>query len=373
MAENLEPIYNTTENDMDDNSIHAYFSEERDLPKLLTLKDVDPILEVRKWVKCYCNKDIDWLDPHCYGRFCEATVLTKMKAKMTFYADETTEIDRLLLDLPIEIVKSIGLGINIDQIKFVLNNEKIEKLLENLMCPLEILLYIYQYQPAKYLKRVQEHNQIKNNLLDHILAKKISPQEISMFQHNPYLWAHLFWTSKTHSKWKAALRRLLESSFTPQEMLAYWLRCVLGKSEEVDIRKQLASNAQLQRISDEASLGTIDYAKLDSLSHHWFWLVREAVAKNIRTPKRVLDDLSYSKGYYDDHILLAVIENINATPKTIYSLLRRTNDVNLIYSALKRHDIPISCYRLFKEHPDIRIRDLAVASLMIHTMKVNEW
>ena len=377
MAENLRPSNTSITKMLDDNTsnntTYTYFLEERDLPKLLVLKDMSPLLGVRKWVKCYCNKDIDWLDPHCYGRYCEKTVLTKVKSSLTFYSEETSELDKLLLELPIEIVKSLGSGIAIDQIKFVLDNEKIEKLINNATCPLEFLLYIYQYQPTKYSKVIQEHNQLKNNLLDHILAKKLSIQEITMFQKNPQVWAHLFWNNKTHSKWKTALRRLLELPFTPQEMLAYWLRCALGKPEEIDVRERLVSNTQLQRITDEASLGTIDYAKLDTLAHHWFWLVREAVAKNTRTAKRVLDELSYSQGYFSDKILLAVIENTNTLTKTFNNLLKRIDNNELIYIALKRYDLPITCYKLFKEHVDPKIRELAVVSLIIHSIKVSEW
>ena len=59
MAENLGPSNTSITKMLDDNTsnntTYTYFLEERDLPKLLVLKDMSPLLGVRKWVKCYCN------------------------------------------------------------------------------------------------------------------------------------------------------------------------------------------------------------------------------------------------------------------------------------------------------------------------------
>ncbi|OLS16456.1 MAG: hypothetical protein HeimC3_53990 [Candidatus Heimdallarchaeota archaeon LC_3] len=345
------------------------FDEERDLPEVFNLDESILNLPETAWVKCYCGTvDIPWNEATCGSNTCERRSYKFVINSLTVYTSDLSDISKYVNKIPILLFKIITSEESILQSTLILDDDLIDDLISHKKIPLEILLYFFFHKPKSMLSKVQTHFQFLNEFLDHILRKKVNSREIQFLQKFPILISLIFWESRDIQKWKTSFNRLLDLPYISEKSLKYFLRCSLSSNSEKKIRQKIDSNPKMQRIVNEAKLSKT-YPKLSEYASHWYWEVRNVIAGNELTQKRILELLSYSKGYYYNNIKINIIKNPSTPTKVIQEILINNSDTEIILTALKRPDLSKRTYETFLDHSNDRIRDLALLSLTSITIK----
>ena len=356
--------------DLDTLSPNELFIEERDLPRKLEIRDRPLKDQKGLWTNCYCRvREIIADQPHCGAEKCGRAAIQQVHTHLLCSETNDKEIFHIVSIIPKTLLDSLAVGGDITQMDIFLPGAVIEELLTASATPTELLLFIFMFRPSVSLGLIQSHPQLEQGLVGPILRKQLSPKTIETLSKFPEPWAAMFWEFRAKEKWRQAYLRALDSTFLPEKMYQYWLGCAKGGKEEDELRRRFENNPQLATFVEEASLPTISQGKLTTYARHWYWKVREAVAKNPRTPKRVLMLLSRSTGFFSGEITLSVVKNPNTDPRTVQDVISSQRDKEIIIAGLKRPDLSIRTYRQFSENLDPEIRDLASISLAISTMK----
>ncbi|MFW9928705.1 MAG: hypothetical protein ACFFD1_04890 [Candidatus Thorarchaeota archaeon] len=345
-----------------DNSV---FSEEKDLPQRINLVDQKFSAPEKQWETCYCgNREIFWYDSHCGSLTCQKRAYNVLIDKLTTYNLDYSNLEFFVNKIPKKVLDSLYNENYIFKIGLIIPDDVINLTIENSFVPLELLFYIFYYKPDSSKLKIINHPQLKNNLLDHILKKKIDTKEIRFLQSFPTILGEILWTLKDKQKWKQALNKIFDLPYTSEKTLAYLLNCSLNSIEENKIRAKILTNPRIMRISEETrSLDS--YAKIDVKAHHWCWEIRNIVAQYEKTQKRILELLSRSFGYYSKEIKISVIQNPSTPPKIIQNILIGCDEEEIILVALKRPDLSTSTYESYLDNINEKIRESALLSLAL--------
>ena len=341
----------------------SLFVEERDLPEALNLNESILNPPDVAWIKCYCGTvDILWNESTCGSNTCERRSYNFVLNSLTVYTSSLSEVSKFVNKIPILLFSIIKSEKSILQSQLILDEELISDLIKFKHLPLEILLYILFHKGKSMLSTIQNHNQFLNEFLDHILRKKIDSREIQFLQNYPFLISFIFWENRDNGKWKTSFNRLLDLPYISEMSLKYFLRCSLNTNLEKKIRQKIITNPKMERIVSEAYLAKT-YSKLSEYASHWYWEVRNVVAKNELTQKRVLELLAYSEGFYSNNIKLSIIMNVSTPSKIIQDILINSNEVEIILTALRRPDLSKRTYESFLDHTNDEVKELALLSL----------